>query len=164
MTMMLVFSEIMTFMWQYYVTEDTKSLRQWEHSFNGLCSPSGIIQSINRNIPVLVKYADHPGVQNLLLVCPSILNEILAWRKGLRCIKEKEGGWRTFTIVHKIYYKISFALFFRTLLLLFVCGGQDSKNRFYSFLTTIQTSIGEALEKYLTTYKRNSRNWTRIRV
>jgi len=44
MTLMLVFSEIMTFMWQYYVTKDTKLLRQLKHSFNGLCSPSGIIQ------------------------------------------------------------------------------------------------------------------------
>ena len=42
---MLVFSDIMTFMWQYYVTKDTKLLRQYKHSFNGLCSPSGIIQT-----------------------------------------------------------------------------------------------------------------------
>ena len=49
MTLMLVFSEIMAFMWQYYVTKDTKLLRQWNYSFNGLCSLSGIIQ-INQSI------------------------------------------------------------------------------------------------------------------
>ena len=52
---MLVFSEIMTFMWQYYVTKDTKLLRQWKHSFNGLCSPSGIIQ-INQSINQYIEY------------------------------------------------------------------------------------------------------------
>ena len=52
MTLMLEFSEIMTVMSKCYATKDTKLLRQWKHSFDGLCIPSGIIQinqSINRS-------------------------------------------------------------------------------------------------------------------
>ena len=51
MTLMLVFSEIMAFMWQYYVTKDTKLLRQWKHSFKLMdyVVPVELFKSINQS-------------------------------------------------------------------------------------------------------------------
>ena len=58
---MLVFSEIMTFMWQYYVLKDTKLLRQWKHSNSGYIQ---INQSINKSLKIKVIVYDiwDPGL------------------------------------------------------------------------------------------------------
>ena len=59
----------MNFMWQYYVTKDTKLSRQWKHSFNGLCSPTDIIQ-INQSdkTSLIIHYNNNISVNQWFLI------------------------------------------------------------------------------------------------